>query len=187
MMTPMNSLRYCAPFAKTFKALPFVALMGVPMWKTHAPFVHPVCMPSVTTTIPAVASYMCAPSTPFETYIQRAAQENGLDPRLVRAVISAESQYHVFEVSPAGACGLMQLMPQTARLFKVKNIFDPEENIRAGCKHLRYLLARFSNNLPKSLAAYNAGELPVIRYKGVPPFPETQQYVRRVIRLYQTS
>ncbi len=126
-------------------------------------------------------------SAPFEQIILRAAKETGLDPYLIRAVITAESQFNVREVSPAGACGLMQLMPRTARLFAVKDIFDPEENIRAGCKHLRYLMHRFSNNLALTLAAYNAGEVPVLRYKGIPPFPETQNYVRHVLRLYSTT
>jgi soluble lytic murein transglycosylase-like protein len=136
---------------------------------------------------PAKSRYVqvCAPSSPYDPVIQKAARATGLDPRLIRAVIAAESQFHAREVSPAGACGLMQLMPRTARLFSVKDIFDPEENIMAGCKHLSYLLRRFSNDLPRTLAAYNAGECPVLRYKGIPPFPETQQYVKRVLRYYQ--
>src|SRR5262245_44523665 len=93
-------------------------------------------------------------TTPYDMFIEQAAKETHLDPRLIKAVIVAESQFHVHEISPAGACGLMQLMPHTAQLLAVKDIFDPEENIRAGARHLRYLLNRFSNDLALSLAAY---------------------------------
>ncbi len=128
-----------------------------------------------------------ARSGPFEAFIQLAARENRLDPRLLKAVIQAESQFNPYDISPAGACGLMQLMPRTARLLSVTDIFDPEQNIRAGAKHLRYLLTKFSNDVALSLAAYNAGEVPVRRYKGIPPFPETQHYVKHVLKLYESS
>jgi soluble lytic murein transglycosylase-like protein len=120
----------------------------------------------------------------YDAIILKTAKANRLDPFLIKAIIYAESQFNRREVSPAGACGLMQLMPRTAKLLSVKDIFDPEENIRAGAVHLRYLLNRFSHNLALTLAAYNAGELPVLRHKGVPPYPETQQYVRKVLRAY---
>jgi len=123
--------------------------------------------------------------TSYDAVIQKAARDNGLDPLLIKAVIAAESQFDVHEVSPAGACGLMQLMPGTARMFAVTDIFDPEQNVQAGAKHLRHLLNRFSNNLTLSLAAYNAGERPVLAYKGIPPYPETQHYVFQVLQIYR--
>jgi soluble lytic murein transglycosylase-like protein len=126
-------------------------------------------------------------AAPFEAIVQKAARETGLPANLIKAVIEAESRFNPREVSPVGACGLMQLMPSTARVFKVKNIFDPEENIMAGAKHLRYLLHRFSNNIPLALAAYNAGEGPVLRYKSIPPIAETQYYVPKVLRLYKNG
>jgi soluble lytic murein transglycosylase-like protein len=123
----------------------------------------------------------------FDQFIQKAARENGLDPLLLRAVIQAESQFNPYDISPAGACGLMQLMPRTAKLLNVTDIFDPEQNIRGGARHLRYLMVKFSNNLAWALAAYNAGEMPVRRFKGIPPFPETQFYVKHVLKLYESS
>jgi soluble lytic murein transglycosylase-like protein len=80
----------------------------------------------------------------------------------------------------------MQLMPRTARLLDVDDIFDPEQNIRGGARHLRYLMKRFSNNLVLALAAYNAGEQPVLRHKGIPPYQETERYVRKVIKFYNS-
>jgi soluble lytic murein transglycosylase-like protein len=114
--------------------------------------------------------------------IDRASSDHEVDPALVRAVIHAESAFNPYAVSPKGARGLMQLMPATARMLGVKNSFSPESNIRGGTKYLAQLLRRFRNEA-HAIAAYNAGEVPVNRHKGVPPYSETREYVRRVLSL----
>jgi soluble lytic murein transglycosylase-like protein len=121
-----------------------------------------------------------APLTgPFADLIRTAATRNGLNPDLVHAVIRAESNYAPRARSPRGARGLMQLMPQTLREYRVRNAFDPTSNIDAGARRLRTLLDRYP--LAMALAAYNAGEGAVIRYGGIPPYPETRSYVSRVL------
>jgi soluble lytic murein transglycosylase-like protein len=120
-----------------------------------------------------------AGGAPYWDEIERAATANGVDPRLVQAVIEVESASQPRAVSAKGAMGLMQLMPETARAYGVANPFDPTANIAAGTKHLRVLLDRYSLSL--ALAAYNAGAGAVERYGGVPPFPETRDYVARVM------
>jgi soluble lytic murein transglycosylase-like protein len=104
-----------------------------------------------------------------------------VDPALIKAVIKAESNFNHRAVSKKGARGLMQLMPATASSLHVQDSFHPESNIEGGVRYLRYLLNYFSGNLHLALAAYNAGENAVIRYGGIPPYPETQIYVRRVL------
>ncbi|CAK0760160.1 soluble lytic murein transglycosylase [Azospirillaceae bacterium] len=108
----------------------------------------------------------------------------GVDPALVLAVIQIESAFRTNAVSPKEAAGLMQLIPATATRFGVRDVFDPEENIRGGGRYLRWLLAYFEGNLTLALAGYNAGERAVDRHGGVPPYNETQAYVRLVHRLY---
>ena len=114
--------------------------------------------------------------------IEEAAGYFGVDPALVRAVIHAESAFNKFAVSPKGARGLMQLMPSTARELGVRNSFEPEDNIWGGVKYLSKLLQRLGNE-SLAIAAYNAGEGPVRKYNGIPPYSETQTYVKRVLRL----
>src|ERR1017187_5134783 len=105
-----------------------------------------------------------------------------LDPDLVNSVIRAESGFNVRAVSPKGALGLMQLMPQTASQLGVKNAFDPQANLEAGTRYLRELLERYNFDLIKALAAYNAGPQRVEQYNGVPPYYETKAYVARIVR-----
>jgi hypothetical protein len=105
-----------------------------------------------------------------------------LDPDLVTSVIRAESAFNVHAVSPKGAQGLMQLMPQTASQLGVKNAFDPQANVEAGTRYLRELLERYNFDLIKALAAYNAGPQRVEQYNGVPPYYETKAYVARIVR-----
>lgn len=116
--------------------------------------------------------------------VERLGRSEGVDPRLVHAVIQAESGYDQFAVSRKGAMGLMQLMPETVRRLNVENPFDPEQNIRAGSREIARLINRFRGNIPLALAAYNAGEGAVARYRGIPPFDETRAYVAQIMREY---
>lgn len=118
--------------------------------------------------------------------IKRFSRQHQLHPALIRAVIKAESNFDPRAVSRSGAIGLMQLMPQTALQLDVRDLYDPEDNIGGGTKYLRHLLDRFRGNLPLALAAYNAGERVVDRYRTLPPIDETRQYVRKVLRYYRT-
>ncbi len=121
----------------------------------------------------------------FSSIIDVAARSHGVDPALVQAVITAESGFNPNAISRAGASGLMQLMPDTARRYGVQNIFDPVENIHGGVRYLRDLLAMFNGNLRLALAGYNAGENAVIRAgNNIPPYDETQKYVPKVIHYY---
>jgi soluble lytic murein transglycosylase len=109
------------------------------------------------------------------------ARRYGVSPRLVEAVVRVESGFDRTAVSPKGAGGLMQLMPETAATLGVTDRFDARQNITGGVRHLRYLLDRYEGSVTLALAAYNAGEGAVDAYRGIPPYPETQQYVRRVL------
>jgi Transglycosylase SLT domain len=122
-----------------------------------------------------------APS--FGVHIRDAAERYGLSEQLVMAVIKMESAFNPRAVSRKGAQGLMQLMPATATQLGVRDVFDPAENIHGGVRHLRGLIERFDNNLSLALAAYNAGERAVLQHGGIPPYPETQQYVTRILQL----
>ncbi|WP_215900918.1 lytic transglycosylase domain-containing protein [Acinetobacter seifertii] len=121
----------------------------------------------------------------FDHIIKQAAQQHGVSEGLIKAVMHTESGFNVNAHSPVGAQGLMQLMPATARRFNVSNAYDPQQNIFAGAKYLGWLLKRFNGNTQMALAAYNAGEGNVDKYGGIPPFRETQDYVRRVTSRYQ--
>lgn len=116
----------------------------------------------------------------YRDEIATAAREHGVDEAVVRAIIHAESAFNPNALSRVGAQGLMQLMPATAQRFGVGNPFEPAQNIRGGVKYLAWLLKRFNGNLTLAAAGYNAGEGNVDKYKGVPPFNETQRYVERV-------
>lgn len=123
--------------------------------------------------------------TPFERVIRAAAQRYALDADLIHCVIAVESNFDPKAVSPKNARGLMQLLPQTAARFGVKDIFDPEENVNAGSRYLHDLLARYNNNLTLALAAYNAGPERVDQYgHRVPPYLETMKYVQRIAKSY---
>jgi hypothetical protein len=120
----------------------------------------------------------------IDASIVMAAARHNVDPNLVRAVVKVESNFNSNAVSHKGAIGLMQLMPQTARELKVKNPFDPDQNVDAGVRHLKYLLESYNGDVNLTLAAYNAGEGAVRRSAGVPHYSETQNYVRRITNLY---
>lgn len=120
----------------------------------------------------------------YAVEIRRAALRYGVPEKLVTAVIRAESAFNARAVSRSGARGLMQLMPGTASELGVRNSFDPRENIDGGVRHLRAMIDRFGNNLPLALAAYNAGDKVVSAYQGIPPYPETRDYVTRVLHFF---
>ncbi|NWG14454.1 MAG: lytic transglycosylase domain-containing protein [Acidobacteria bacterium] len=124
------------------------------------------------------------PSISYDDIIEKYAEEYQLDPALVKSMIARESGFNAQAVSPKGAMGLMQLMPDTAARHGVRDVFDPEENIRGGMKHMRLMLDMFGNDLSLSLAAYNAGENLVQRLGRIPQIKETHDYVRAITRLY---
>ncbi len=124
-------------------------------------------------------------SVPYEAYILEAAEKHGVDEKLVKAIIKVESDFNPWAVSEKGARGLMQLMPENCRRLKLKNPFDPKENIMAGTRFLKSLLERFRGNLTLALAAYNAGPEAVARHRGVPPIQETRAYVKKVLHYYR--
>jgi soluble lytic murein transglycosylase-like protein len=133
--------------------------------------------------LPPAIPVLAAPRT--ETSIDAIARRHGLDPRLVHAVIRAESNFDARAVSPKGAAGLMQLMPETAQRYGVENRFDPAQNVDGGVRYLRDLIAMFNGDLSLALAAYNAGEGAVLKYgRRIPPYPESQLYVVRVRSFY---
>lgn len=125
------------------------------------------------------------PTTPFHDIIRAAADRYGVDADLIHCVIAIESNFNPKAISPKNARGLMQLMPQTAAQFGVHNIFDPRENVEAGTRYLKDMLARYNNDLTLALAAYNAGPERVEQYgRRVPPYAETLKYVQRISRSY---
>jgi len=130
------------------------------------------------------ARLLAAPTTKLAELIERYAGEHDLDPRLVQAVMQAESGYNPKALSTKGAIGLMQLMPATARELSVSDPWDPEQNVRGGVTYLKRMLDLFSQDVDFALAAYNAGPNAVLEHAGVPPYPETRAYVEKVRCLY---
>lgn len=123
----------------------------------------------------------------YSGYVTTFANAFSIDPRFVNSLIAVESNYNHKAVSRKGAMGLMQLMPETAKQYGVTDPFDPLQNIFAGIRHLRKLLDHYQGNLDLALAAYNAGMTAVEKYRGIPPYPETRDYVRKVLLLYYGS
>jgi soluble lytic murein transglycosylase-like protein len=126
------------------------------------------------------------PARPARELVDAAAKKNGLPPSFVHSVVAAESGYKVDAVSPKGAVGLMQLMPATAKTYRVDPL-DPAQNVEAGAAYLRELLIKYDGDARRALAAYNAGPGAVSKYNGVPPYAETQTYIERVLRRYKKS
>jgi len=120
----------------------------------------------------------------YDAVIERYADKYGVSATLVRAVIQVESDFNAACVSHKGARGLMQLMPATAKRFGVTKIHDPEQNIHGGVRYLAYLTRLFPNDLPRVLAGYNAGENAVLKHGGIPPYSETETYVKRAMTVY---
>jgi soluble lytic murein transglycosylase-like protein len=121
----------------------------------------------------------------YHPVIQTVAGKYRIDPELVHVVIRAESNYDPFAISSAGAMGLMQLMPATARQYGVGNVFDPAQNIEGGVRYLRDLVKLYDGKTGLVLAAYNAGQEAVRKYKGIPPYPETKAYIAEIMRTYK--
>lgn len=121
----------------------------------------------------------------FDDIIQSTASRYGIDPMLVKAIVKAESDFDTMAVSHKGARGLMQLMPETSKLMGVKDVHDPEDNVEGGIRYLSKLLKMFDWKIPLAVAAYNAGENAVLKYGTIPPYSETQTYVKRVLYYYK--
>jgi soluble lytic murein transglycosylase-like protein len=130
-----------------------------------------------------LAARVAVPSL-YDAVIADAARSNAIDPKLVKSVVLIESAFNPAAVSRKGARGLMQLMPETATRYGVRNTFDPGENISGGARHLAYLLGLYNGDTARALAAYNAGEGAVARYGGVPPYDETRLYVSKGLAAY---
>jgi soluble lytic murein transglycosylase-like protein len=140
--------------------------------------------PSAAQSAPASNQPASPPNEQIEQIVRAAAERHNVDPALVKAVISTESGWNPRAVSPKGAVGLMQLIPETAQRFGVGNSFDPAQNVEGGTSYLKSLLDRYNGDLTKSLAAYNAGERAVDQSGGVPAYRETQRYVQKVTDTY---
>jgi soluble lytic murein transglycosylase-like protein len=168
----------------------YVDETGTRVFSNVAP-TSPVEDLSITGEIPAPDPPAPAPikskSEAFDPIIEKYANDYRLDPSLIKSIIAAESGFNPKAVSSKGARGLMQLMPATAELLGVSNSFDPEQNIQGGVKHFRTLMDNFKEDIPLSLAAYNAGESRVQRLGRIPPIKETQDYVQSVTKLYEKS
>jgi soluble lytic murein transglycosylase-like protein len=133
----------------------------------------------------ARAAHAPLDARPFADLIETVSLKHGVDPELVHAVVQAESNYQPHAKSNVGARGLMQVMPDTAKDFGIRDLYDPQNNLEAGVQYLKFLLARF--DVKRAIAAYNAGPANVRKYNGIPPFQETQNYVKKVYSGYLTS
>lgn len=121
---------------------------------------------------------------PYDAIISRTATTDGLDPKLLKSMMLVESGFQPYAVSRKGALGLMQLMPRTAKLYGVRNVFDPRQNVEGAARYLTYLLNLYGGDLEQTLAAYNAGEGAVARYNGIPPYDQTVLYVHKTLTAY---
>lgn len=176
------------PLVRSFKFIP-VALFSFFLFSnlTGLLFSHalaPVVQASPDTSLSISADMPTSGDPKLDEIILEAGQKEGVDPRFIHAVIWQESKYKVAARSHAGAQGLMQLMPATAKRFGCAHPDDPAENVEAGTKYLNWLLRRFAGNVELALAGYNAGEGSVDKYAGVPPYNETQNYVKIISQRY---
>lgn len=176
------------PRCRSVKFAPFAIISLFVFTNLTGFFFSPVMAPSVVSASPVVETIpldipsSCDPT--LDWIIYRAGEREGVDPRFIHAVIQQESRYQTRALSHAGAQGLMQLMPATAKRFGCDDVNDPESNIKAGTKYLSWLLKRFEGNIALALAGYNAGEGAVDKYKGIPPYKETQNYVTKITANY---
>ncbi|WP_207004453.1 lytic transglycosylase domain-containing protein [Trinickia mobilis] len=147
---------------------------------------QPRARPYVGLPLPTAGAASSAKRALYAPLIRHAADVNAVDPLLVAAIADVESGFDPLAVSPKGAQGLMQVMPATGRMYGLRDPFDPVQNLMTGTRHLKRLLDRFGNDVALSVAAYNAGEGAVLRYRmSVPDYPETRDYVRRVLEKYR--
>ena len=174
-----------AAFRNTLLAAVTVALPQQVKPESLNPSWLPPPIPSVTTTIDSVVGVPAHRA--YDQYIREASARYGVDATLIRSVMQTESAFDALAVSRAGAMGLMQLMPDVAFELGVEDPFDPRQNVMGGTKYLRRLLNLYNGNVPLALASYNAGATNVAQYGGVPPFPETQNYVKQITRLVASS
>ena len=183
--TPRKPLRSFRNVAFAILAI-FVAsnFTDSPFTRVLAPVSAETVMASVSVEDYIPADVPTSGNRDLDLIIVRAGRQHGVDPRLIHAVIWQESKYKNEAVSHAGAQGLMQLMPAAAKRFNCEDRRDAEANVAAGAKYLRWLLKRFDGNVTLALAGYNAGEGNVDKYEGVPPFDETQKYVRIITGRY---
>lgn len=162
-------------------AVRMLKVVGGPTTEVPDCMRDPVVAPPAEPSPPSVNYEAIAPRKIFELVMKLAPQFN-VAPQLALAIIAAESNFNSQALSPRNAQGLMQLIPETSERFKVKNAFDPAQNIRGGLTYLRWLLAYFEGDVALVAAAYNAGEGKVERYRGVPPYQETRAYVQRILK-----
>ena len=164
--------------------------MSTPRWHGLILFGVAVSLALATPAAAEMRSVSRSVAREHSTYsrdIAEASARYGVPERLIWSVIRVESSFDPRAVSPKGARGLMQLMPETATMLGVRDAFDPRQNIHGGTRHLRAMMERFRHDLPLAVAAYNAGEKPVVQYGGIPPYPETRDYVRQVLSLFGMS
>jgi soluble lytic murein transglycosylase-like protein len=148
---------------------------------------QPFPVPAVEDAPPDLFANLPKWKQPVADLVRKHAPVYGIDPRLALTVIAVESNFDALAQSPKNARGLMQLIPETAERFNVRNAFDPKQNLLGGLAYLRFLLAYYRGDVMLAAAAYNAGEAAVDKYRGIPPFAETQAYVRKVLSLYPSS
>ena len=188
---PMGSARNFACAVVVLLATPTLSVLGESLVYGHVGstgLVNPtnVSSDAPAPAVPRKARYHYGVSDfELEQAVSRAAQQHHVPPALLLAVMRAESSFNPTAISKAGAVGLMQLIPETAIRHGVWNLYDANDNITGGAKHLRYLLDRFHGNIRLAVAAYNAGERRVDRYRQIPPYKETQDYVKRVLVYYR--
>jgi soluble lytic murein transglycosylase-like protein len=161
-----------------------VKALVAPPASTQTSSAQTATSPAPTPAAPVASAAAAVPQEKLDQLVQQSAEKHHVDPALVRAVISTESNWNARAVSPKGALGLMQLIPGTAQRFGVGNAFDPAQNVDAGVQYLGMLLERYNGDLSKALAAYNAGPGIVDRFGGVPNFRETRNYVQKVTATY---
>jgi soluble lytic murein transglycosylase-like protein len=174
LSSQLTEQNYQSKLGSVSQVIPFLNTGNYLMSKSAASYISNVA------TVPASK----APDSTIDQIISKAAEKYNLPKKLINAVISQESSFNPDAVSHAGASGLMQLMPATARGLGVTDIFDPEQNVFAGTKYLRQMMDKYNGNLELALAAYNAGPGNVDKYNGIPPFKETIQYVQKVSNKY---
>jgi hypothetical protein len=177
---PVTRLWLCADVGAGYVEIPSEQIVGVELRESAVPrtAAAPASAPATT------ASGALPAAVPVANLIAGAASRNRIDPDFLASVVKAESGFNPGAVSPKGAQGLMQLMPRTAATLGVENVFDPAANVEAGTKYLSQLLDQYHGDVAKALAAYNAGPRRVEQYGGVPPYPETRDYVIRIIEDY---